>query len=88
MKTGVTKSRPTLTVGAARKAIRTVIAKRGPKPMSALAWFRSLSAERQAALRKRFLGRFGPPARGTKKTAAKHQSASRKTTKSAGARSR
>lgn len=88
MKTGVTTSRPTLTVGAARKAIRAVIAKRGPKPMTALAWFRSLPPERQAALRKRFLRRFGPPAPGAKETTVSRQSAWRKATRSVSARSR
>jgi hypothetical protein len=62
VKNGVTRSRPALSAGVARKAIRIVIAKRGSKPTGPLAWFRSLSPERQASLRKRFLGHFGQPA--------------------------
>jgi len=84
MKARAKKSRPKLTVAAARKAIREVIAKRGPKPRSALAWFRSLPPERQAALRKRFLRRFGPPAPGdgAKKAVMEEISAPRKAAKS------
>jgi len=62
VKNGVVRSRRALAVDVARKAIGTVIGKRGARPMGALAWFRSLAPERQASLRKRYLGHFGPPA--------------------------
>jgi hypothetical protein len=77
-KASVSKSRPLVTADVARNAVRVVMAKRGAKPIGASQWLRSLPAERQASLRERFLGHFGPPASRDGKKVAKPRPARKK----------
>jgi hypothetical protein len=54
-------ARSIITPTMARDAVRSVMAKRGGKPIDAAAWLRSLTPARRTELWERCLGHFGSP---------------------------